>query len=89
MSSLLDPKLPRGLKMGFTWDIAMACVYLVSAAGGYISGEIMYVDGGSRLRRGTGTKPDGHLNVDRSGISELSAQRERNEQKSPTGVAKL
>eukprot|EP00660_Eupelagonema_oceanica_P008006 gene8006-20584_t len=45
-------QLPRGLMAGLTWDIGMAALFYCSAAGGYVSGDVMRVDGGHELRRG-------------------------------------
>ncbi|MCO5567373.1 hypothetical protein L7F22_021063 [Adiantum nelumboides] len=45
-----DPaaKIPIG-RLGTTWDIAMAAVFLASNAGSWISGETLVVDGGHWL----------------------------------------
>merc|ERR1719215_452726 len=86
-ASTIDPKLPRGLKMGYTWDIAMACVFYVSPAGGYVSGDIMVVDGGNVLRRGVKIAPDGHLDVNRQFIRDLARGRESSQKQSGVGVA--
>jgi len=37
--------------MGEKWDVAMACVYLSSEAGGYVTGHTMVVDGGEWMYR--------------------------------------
>ena len=42
-----DP-IPLG-RMGATWDVAMAVVYLASSAGAYVHGETLVVDGGNWL----------------------------------------
>ena len=44
----LGELLPLG-RMGDAWDIAMACVYLTSPAGRYVSGDTLVVDGASWL----------------------------------------
>jgi citronellol/citronellal dehydrogenase len=36
-------------RLGDAWDIAEACVYLAAPSGKYITGEVLTVDGGSRL----------------------------------------
>lgn len=41
-------KIPLG-RLGTTWDIAMAAVFLTSEAGSWISGETLVVDGGHWL----------------------------------------
>lgn len=86
-NSRFDPNLPRGLKFGFTWDIGMACVFYVSKAGGYISGDIMVVDGAHTFRRGVAVRPDGHLQVDRKAVIGLAKQRESANKQAPLGVA--
>jgi len=87
--SAMKDDLPRGLKLGYAWDIGMNCVYYCSAAGGYISGDISTVDGGFYLRNGLKVNKDGSLNVaaKRKLISQLSQQRERTQKKAATGVA--
>ena len=40
--------IPIG-RLGKTWDIAMACVFLASAAGAFVSGETIVIDGASYL----------------------------------------
>ena len=80
-------KLPRGLMAGLTWDIGMASVFYCSSAGGYISGDIMRVDGGSYLRKGLRMRRDGTLDVDRDQVRRLSVEREKQQRKVPTGVA--
>lgn len=79
--------LPRGLMAGLTWDVAMAAVFYCSSAGAYVSGDIMKVDGGSYLRKGVKMKRDGTLGVDRNLVKALSAEREQEQKKRPTGVA--
>ncbi|KAI5061029.1 hypothetical protein GOP47_0023534 [Adiantum capillus-veneris] len=44
----LAAKIPIG-RLGTTWDIAMAAVFLASNAGSWISGETLVVDGGHWL----------------------------------------
>jgi len=80
-------KLPRGLMAGLTWDIGMAAVFLCSSAGGYISGDTLRVDGGSYLRKGVAVRRDGTLLVDREMVKNVSAAREQQQKKNPTGVA--
>lgn len=82
-----ETKLPRGLMAGLTWDIGMAAVFYCSSAGGYISGDIMRVDGGRCLRKGVAVNKDGTLRVDRALVRTLSAQREKVQKEKPTGVA--
>eukprot|EP01024_Parvocaulis_polyphysoides_P013089 TRINITY_DN1503_c3_g3_i1.p1 TRINITY_DN1503_c3_g3~~TRINITY_DN1503_c3_g3_i1.p1 ORF type:complete len:180 (+),score=34.18 TRINITY_DN1503_c3_g3_i1:66-542(+) len=36
-------------RLGEAWEIAMMCVYLASEAGGYISGDVITIDGGNWL----------------------------------------
>ena len=36
-------------RLGRTWDIGMACVFLASSAATFISGETLVVDGGAWL----------------------------------------
>merc|ERR1712217_516211 len=80
-------KLPRGLMAGLTWDIGMAAVFYCSSAGGYVSGDIMRVDGGSYLRKGVKRNTDGTLDVNRELVRQLSSAREKQQKKAPTGVA--
>merc|ERR1739848_503003 len=63
MSAAKD--LPRGLGLGTTWDIAMAAVFYASKAGGYVSGDIMVMDGGGYLRNGLRRNKDGSLTLPR------------------------
>jgi peroxisomal 2,4-dienoyl-CoA reductase len=74
-------RLPRGFMAGLTWDIGMAAVFYCSTAGGYISGDIMRVDGGGHLRKGV------EYPVQRDLVRKLSMQREKVQKKRPTGVA--
>jgi len=74
-------KLPRGLMAGLTWDIGMAAVFYCSTAGGYVSGDIMRVDGGGHLRKGV------QYPVNRDLVKQLSGQREKAQKHKPTGVA--
>jgi len=74
-------KLPRGFMAGLTWDIGMVSVFYCSSAGGYISGDIMIVDGGSHLRKGV------KYPVDRALVKAVSSEREKMQRKLPTGVA--
>jgi peroxisomal 2,4-dienoyl-CoA reductase len=74
-------KLPRGLMAGLTWDIGMAAVFYCSTAGGFVSGDIMRVDGGGHFRKGV-TYP-----VQRDLVKQLSGAREKEQKKKPTGVA--
>eukprot|EP01025_Chloroclados_australasicus_P054907 TRINITY_DN6563_c2_g1_i2.p1 TRINITY_DN6563_c2_g1~~TRINITY_DN6563_c2_g1_i2.p1 ORF type:complete len:176 (-),score=26.81 TRINITY_DN6563_c2_g1_i2:386-865(-) len=46
----LRKSVPVG-RLGEKWDIAMMCVYLASEAGGFISGDVITVDGGNWLYR--------------------------------------
>ena len=80
-------KLPRGLMAGLTWDIGMAAVFYCSSAGGYISGDIMRVDGGGHFRKGLPVNRDGTLMIDRALVKKLSGAREKTQKKNPTGVA--
>ena len=85
MSAAKD--LPRGLGLGMTWDIAMAAVFYASKAGGYVSGDIMVMDGGGYLRNGLRRNKDGSLNLPREAIINASKSREREQRKNATGVA--
>jgi 2,4-dienoyl-CoA reductase [(3E)-enoyl-CoA-producing], peroxisomal len=49
-SEVIRSRVPLG-KMGEKWDVAMACVYLSSEAGGYVTGHTMVVDGGEWMYR--------------------------------------
>lgn len=80
-------KLPRGLMAGLTWDIGMSAVFLCSSAAGYISGDILRVDGGSYLHGGIPRHNNGTLRVDRDMVKSVSAAREKQQKKDATGVA--
>lgn len=79
--------LPRGLKAGTPWDVAMMVVYLTSAAGGWVSGDTLVVDGGFQLRRGLPIRDDGFPDVDREGIVAWARDREVDDKKNPKFVA--
>merc|ERR1712216_960469 len=74
-------KLPRGFMAGLTWDIGMAAVFYCSSAGGFVSGDIMRVDGGGHFRKGV------QYPVDRALVRQVSAAREKVQRKAPTGIA--
>jgi citronellol/citronellal dehydrogenase len=48
------------MRVGSAWDIAEACAYLGGPAAGYVTGEVLTVDGGGQLWGETWTipKPD-------------------------------
>ena len=54
------PRSNPMMRVGSSWDIAEACAYLGGPAAGYITGEILTVDGGGQLWGETWTtaKPD-------------------------------
>ena len=60
-----DESVPRVMRMGTVDDIGNACVFLCSAAGGWISGDTIQVDGAGFLRRGVPRNEEGLSNVDR------------------------
>lgn len=85
----LDNSLPRCLQFGLTWDIAMMTVFCCSAAGGYISGQTINVDGGSYLRTNA---VESRARIERlpkirKMIMGLSRKREKSNKKNPVGVA--
>ena len=43
------PKTNPMMRVGTSWDIAEACAYLSAPSGGYVTGEVMTVDGGGQL----------------------------------------
>lgn len=50
VQAMTESHVPLG-RMGDKADIALACVYLCSAAGGYITGHVLVVDGGEWMYR--------------------------------------
>jgi citronellol/citronellal dehydrogenase len=54
------PKTNPMMRVGSAWDIAEACGYLAAPSGGYITGEVLTVDGGGQHWGETWTtgKPD-------------------------------
>lgn len=54
------PRTNPMLRAGTAWDIAEACVYLGGPSGGFVTGELLTVDGGGQLWGETWTtgKPD-------------------------------
>ena len=42
------PASNPSMRVGSAWEIAQACVYLVGPSGGFITGEVLNVDGGGR-----------------------------------------
>jgi citronellol/citronellal dehydrogenase len=54
------PRSNPMMRVGDAWDIAEACAYLGGAAAGYVTGELLTVDGGGQLWGETWTirKPD-------------------------------
>jgi citronellol/citronellal dehydrogenase len=37
------------MRLGDPWEIAEACIYLVSSAGGFVNGELLTIDGGAQI----------------------------------------
>lgn len=79
--------MPRTMKAGHPWDIAMMAVYLTSEAGSWVSGDTIVVDGGHVLRRGTPTNANGTYQVDRQAIKDWARARETDDKKKPKFVA--
>jgi citronellol/citronellal dehydrogenase len=54
------PRANPMMRVGSSWDIAEACAYLGGPAAGYVTGEVLTVDGGGQLWGETWTipKPD-------------------------------
>lgn len=54
------PRTNPMMRVGNSWDVAEACAYLSAPSGGFITGEVMTVDGGGQLWGETWTtgKPD-------------------------------
>mmetsp|Transcript_26335 Transcript_26335/g.40402 ORF Transcript_26335/g.40402 Transcript_26335/m.40402 type:complete len:306 (+) Transcript_26335:80-997(+) len=50
VEELVKDGIPLG-RMGKSWDIGMAAVYLCSSAGSYVTGDVLVVDGGEWLYR--------------------------------------
>jgi len=50
VEELVKDGIPLG-RMGKSWDIGMAAIYLCSSAGSYVNGDILVVDGGEWLYR--------------------------------------
>ena len=42
------PKTNPSMRVGSPWEIAEACIYLVGPAGGFVTGEVLTVDGGGQ-----------------------------------------
>ncbi len=60
------PRSNPMMRVGSAWDIAEACAYLGGPAAGYVTGEVLTVDGGGQLWGETWTIPKPGL------LSELS-----------------
>jgi len=90
-NSMFPKNAPRCLKAGWTWDIAMTTVFCCSVAGGYITGETITVDGGGHLRTGAfGTgmaNQTSKLNAYRKAVTQISRKREKENRKTPVGIA--
>ncbi|KAG6483732.1 peroxisomal 2,4-dienoyl-CoA reductase [(3E)-enoyl-CoA-producing]-like [Zingiber officinale] len=71
-----DDRLLR--KLGKTWDIAMAALYLASDAGKFVNGTTMIVDGGHWL-----SKP---RYIAKEEVKNLSRVVEKKSRKSPVGI---
>ncbi|KAF7851639.1 hypothetical protein BT93_L3297 [Corymbia citriodora subsp. variegata] len=67
-------------KLGETWDIAMAALYLASDAGKFVNGTILIVDGGLWLSR--------PRHLPKEAVKQLSRAVEKRSRDAPIGVAK-